>query len=237
MSLLVKQRMVKRNNDLEIRAYKGVVQFIFVFWIVIFLPAWSLYYWQGWIYFAIFSISILIITAYFLKHDRELIERRLKGGPGGEKEKSQKIIQTITAVIFISLTLFPGFDHRFLWSQVPPYISVAADVLVALGFYIIFLVFKENSFTSAIIETDKNQKVISTGPYKIIRHPMYGGAFILFLAAPVAMGSSWGVLFSLLLTIMMAVRLLDEEKFLKKNLKGYEEYCRKTPFHLIPFIW
>src|SRR6185369_255070 len=224
-------------SGLEKKAYQGLGQFIIALFLFLFLPAGTLHFSQAWLYWFVFSFSCLLITVYFLKYDKKLIERRLNVGPGAEKETSQKIIQAITGLTFVAMMLFPGIDHRFMWSSLPPMISIVAEVFVALGFYIIFLVFKENSFTSAIIETDKEQKVISTGPYHLVRHPMYAGALLLFFATPFALGSSWMLVFSVLLTIMMIIRLLEEEKFLVKNLKGYADYRHKTRYRLIPFIW
>jgi protein-S-isoprenylcysteine O-methyltransferase Ste14 len=224
-------------KSLKKRAYEGLGQFIIVLGILLFLPAWTLHFWQAWMYWLIFSISCILITVYFLKHDPHLIELRLKAGPGGEKEKNQKIIQSITGILFLALIILPGLDHRFLWSHVPTPIVLIADIFVALSFYIIFLVFRINSYTSAIIETGKNQKVITTGPYSIVRHPMYSGALFLMIGTPLALGSFWDLIIGILLCLMMAIRLLDEEKFLLKNLKGYKDYCHKTTYHLIPFIW
>ncbi|MGH7203496.1 MAG: methyltransferase family protein [Candidatus Levyibacteriota bacterium] len=224
-------------NTLKQRTFTGATQFIIALGLFLFLPAWTVFFWQAWVYWFSFSIAIVLITLYFIKHDPKLIERRLNVGPGAEKEKNQKLIQTITSVLFILLLITPGIEHHFSKLTISPFFVWLGNLFVLVGFYIIFLVFKENSYTSSIIETDKSQKVITTGPYKRVRHPMYLGALVLFLATPFALGSYMAFIFVLLMIIMLGIRLLDEEKYLKKHLKGYTDYCHKTRYHLIPYIW
>jgi protein-S-isoprenylcysteine O-methyltransferase Ste14 len=188
-------------------------------------------------YFFIVSSGIIFITAYFLKYDPELIKRRLAAGPGAEKEKTQKTIQTISGVLVIALIIFSGVNQHFQGIRIPTVLTFISDFFVAAGFFIVFLVFRENTFTSAVVEVDKKQKVISTGPYSIVRHPMYAGSALLFLFTPFALNSFWAIPIGILLVFMLIVRLLDEEKLLLKDLPGYKEYCRKTKYHLVPFIW
>ena len=138
---------------------------------------------------------------------------------------------------FIGLIVFPALDHRFAWSHVPPYAALAGDVLVMLGWLAIFFVFKENTFTSATIELAPDQKVISTGPYALVRHPMYAGAFVMLLGIPIALGSWWGLLVIAAMMPALIWRLIDEEKFLARNLPGYVEYQKKVQYRLIPLIW
>jgi protein-S-isoprenylcysteine O-methyltransferase Ste14 len=219
------------------KALSGLIWLIVILGLLLFISAWTLDFWQAWVYLFIFGASSILITLFLMKRDMELLKRRLKGGPAAEKERSQKIIQTFARFIFISILLVPGFDHRFNWSDVPVYLVIAGEIFVALGFFIIFLVFRENSYTSAIIEIDENQKVISTGPYAVVRHPMYSGALLMLLFTPLALGSFWDLLFVILIFTIIIWRLLDEEKFLSKNLPGYSAYCQKTSFRLIPMIW
>lgn len=176
------------------------------------------------------------ITIYLFKNDPKLLERRVNAGSTAEKEKSQKIIQAMASVCFCSIYIIAGFDYRFHWSSVSIYISLLANIFVILGFFIVFLVFKENSYTSAIIEVDKDQKVISTAPYALVRHPMYFGAILMLVFSSVALGSYWSLISVAALTFTI-IRLLHEEKFLSKNLTGYDEYCEKVRYHLILFIW
>jgi len=204
---------------------------------MLFLPAWSLRYWQGWIYWTEFSLLVMWISIYFLKKNPALIERRLKAGPGAETEKIQKVIQTFTSLCFMALIIFPGVDHHFGWSRVPVYMVVAGNVLVALGLIIIFFVFKENSYTSGIIEVGQDQTVISTGPYRVVRHPMYGGAILMLLGTPLALGSIWGLLFCIPMFGLLIWRAVNEEKYLSQNLSGYTEYCMQTRHRLIPGVF
>jgi len=167
-----------------------------------------------------------------LRTDPEFLERRTK-----VKEKEQVIFSILSTFIFLKGFIIPGLDHRFGWSNVPTYLTIFADVLILMGYLIIFFVFKQNSFASRIIEVSENQKIISTGLYAIVRHPMYIGVLIMFIPTPVALGSYWGLIPLALLPAFLVVRILNEEKVLSDNLNGYKEYCQKTRHRLIPFIW
>ena len=224
-------------NDLNRRAWGGTVFLIVCVASMLFVPAGSLRYWQAWIFLAVFFLPVLAINIYLMKNDPRLLERRITAGPLDEKEISQKIIQSIAMVDFIALMLVPAYDHRFGWSTVPLYVVGIGDVLVVLGFYIVFLVFRENTFTSALIELSTDQKVISTGPYAHVRHPMYIGALIMLVGVPLALGSWWGLLTVVPMTLVLVWRLLDEEKFLAKNLAGYSEYQNAVRYRLVPFVW
>jgi protein-S-isoprenylcysteine O-methyltransferase Ste14 len=224
------------DNIIE-KTISGFVMLLAIMGVLIFLPAWTANYLQAWIYLLTFAISTILITIYLFKNDPKLLKRRLNAGSTAEKEKSQKTIQAIANVFFCFIYIIAGFDHRFHWSSIPIYISILANIFVILGFFIVFLVFKENSYTSAIIEVDRNQKVISTGLYAIVRHPMYSGAILMLVFSSVALGSYWALLSVSALTFTIIARLLNEEKFLSKNLSGYDEYCEKVQYHLIPFIW
>ncbi len=219
------------------KAFGGLLRLLVVLAILLFLPAWTLDYWQAWIFLAVFAASVLAITLYLMKNDPKLLERRIRAGPRAEKEDAQKIIQFVAAIAFIAVIIFPAIDHRFAWSTVPRYVAIAGDVLVALGLLIIFRVFRENTFTSAVIKVDSEQKVIATGPYAFVRHPMYLGALVMLLGVPLALGSRWGLLTIIPITLVIVWRLLDEENFLVKNLPGYSEYRSKVKSRLLPFIW
>jgi protein-S-isoprenylcysteine O-methyltransferase Ste14 len=144
---------------------------------------------------------------------------------------------SLTSLGFIGLLVIPALDRRFGWSHMPPWVALAGDVLVGLGFLGVFFVFRENSFTSATIELAPDQKVISTGPYALVRHPMYAAALVMLLGIPIALGSMWGVLVIVAIMPALIWRLLDEEKFLAKNLPGYREYQTTVRYRLIPGVW
>ena len=205
--------------------------------VLIFSAAGTLAYWQGWVFWAIISGCVFAITAYFLKHDPALVERRLRAGPAAEREARQKPVQFAASIILSLTFVVSALDHRFGWSAIPVPIVLVGDALVALGFLGVYLVFKENSFASAIIEVDADQRVVSTGPYALVRHPMYAASLLLFVGCPVALGSQWGLLAVVPLAATLIIRLLDEEKYLKRHLPGYEAYCSKVGFRLVPGIW
>jgi protein-S-isoprenylcysteine O-methyltransferase Ste14 len=224
-------------NSLNKKAFSGLVFVLIAMGALLFLPAWTADYWQAWAFLSLFGASSLAITVYLMKKDPKLLERRVRGGPTAEKEKSQKIIQAVTSTSFVAILVVSGLDHRLHWSAAPIYAAIAGYVLFVLGWVIIFFVFRENTFASSTIELAPGQKVISTGPYAVVRHPMYGGAFIYLVGMPISLGSWWGLLPILLMMPALIWRLFDEEQFLKKKLPGYAEYCEKVRFRLIPFVW
>jgi protein-S-isoprenylcysteine O-methyltransferase Ste14 len=161
----------------------------------------------------------------------------MSGGPTAEKRPIQQFIMLCTSIGFIALLLVPAFDQRFRWSHVPLGGVLAGELLVAIGFYLIYRVYRENTFTSATIEIAENQKVISTGPYALIRHPMYASASLYLLGTPLALGSYWGFVSIAVMTPFLIWRLLDEERFLARNLPGYTEYQKRVRHRLVPFVW
>jgi protein-S-isoprenylcysteine O-methyltransferase Ste14 len=224
-------------NVLTAKTFAGFANLLVILGLSLFLPAWSLDFLEAWVFLIVFFVPVLVISVYFLRHEPELIERRLKAGPSAEKRTSQKIIQSLASLFFILMFLVPGFDHRLHWSHVPPILVIAADIVVLLGFWIVFLVFKENRYTSAVVEVAAEQQVITTGPYAVVRHPMYSGALLLLFSAPIALGSWWALPLFLPMFVVIVLRLLDEERFLLQSLPGYEEYCRKVQYRLIPRIF
>jgi len=190
--------------------------FIIVFTIP---PSGTFNYWEVYLYFSILVIRMLFVFVYFMKRDPRFLERRSKGT---EKVKEQKIIQLINLPVFIAAFIIPGLDKRFGWSEIPAEIIITTDAVILAGYIIIFLVFRENSYASRIVEIDTGQKVISTGPYSIVRHPMYIGVLIMYLPTPVALGSYWGLIPMALLPVAMLLRILNEEKVLRENLVGYD---------------
>ncbi len=226
-----------KPSALRKRTFAGLAQFLLALWAMLFLSAWSLRFWEGWVFWFEFSVLVALITIYFLYKDPALIERRLKAGPLAEKEKRQKVIQSFANFFFVALIIFPGIDHHLHWSQISVPLVTLGDILVAIGLVVIFLVFRENSYTSGVIEVSKGQMVISTGPYRLVRHPMYAGAIILILGIPLALGSSWGLLLCVPLAAVIVWRLINEENFLSKNLAGYRHYCTITRYRLVPGIY
>ena len=224
-------------QDLRKRALSGVARLVASLGLLLFLPAGSVHFWQAWIFLLVFSVAVLLITFYLLSRDPDLVERRLRAGPGAERERSQKIILALASVLFTAGIMVPGFDHRGHWSQVPAAVALAGDLCVALGFLIVFLAFRENSFASATIEVSPGQRVSSTGPYRIVRHPVYAGAILIEAATPFALGSWRALVIVPFLCLAIICRLLGEEKFLAIHLPGYAEYQRSTRYRLVPWVW
>ena len=210
-----------------------LVSFI-VIGLMLFLPAGSFGYWQGWLFMLTVFLPVLFVVSYFLNHDPALLERRMRHK---EKESNQKWIVQITGLMFFIGILVPGLDYRYGWSHVPVWLVIASNLLMLLGYLLVFLVIKENSYTSRIVEVQKGQKVIATGPYSVVRHPMYAGVILMYLTMPLALGSYWALLFFIPTIPMIMFRALDEERVLLKGLKGYKEYCQKVKYRLIPWIW
>ena len=219
------------------RTWSSTAIFIGVLWLLVFAPALTLDYPQGWVFWAVFSLCCIVPTWYFLRHDPALINRRLVVGPTAETKPLQKRIQAAAALITIAMFVLPGFDHRFGWSQVPWTIIWLGYGLVVLGFLIICRVFQENSFAAATIQVEAEQRVISTGLYGLVRHPMYFGAVVLYAGVPLALGSRWTLLLLVPLIAVLALRLIDEEAYLRRELPGYADYCDKVRSRLLPGIW
>ncbi len=224
-------------DTLTKRALTGTFRFHLALAVLIFGPAQSLTFWQGWLYWCVFLACSLTITLYFLRQDRALIERRLKAGPTAEREATQKLILWFAVAGVCAAFIVPGLDHAFHWSSVPVPVVLAGDVLVVIGYVICFLVFRANSFASAIVEVGPGQRVITTGPYAVVRHPMYAGALLIFFGTPLALGSWWGLVPAAVLTAVIVWRLLDEENYLDRNLAGYAEYRQAVRWRLVPGMW
>lgn len=202
--------------------------------LLILLPAGTFNYWQVYLYLVVIVIPMTLVLLYFYRNNPKFLERRIRTK---EREKQQKIIQLIFSLFFFSGYVISGFDRRFGWSAVPTHTVIVADIFVLLGYSIVFFVFKQNSYASRIVEVEKNQKVISTGLYSYVRHPMYTGIIIMFIPTPIALGSYWGLISMATIPVALILRLLNEEKVLCKELPGYKDYCQKTKYRLIPFLW
>ena len=202
--------------------------------LLFFWPAGTFNYWQAWAYLVILFTPMTWMMFYFIKNDPELLERRLRMR---EEQQEQSILIKLMLVFFVAVFLLPGFDRRFGWSNTPMWLSVLGLALVLLGYISFFFVLRENSFASRVIEVEEHQKVISSGPYTIVRHPMYLGVMLMYGISPLALGSLWGMLPMALLPFFLVARIINEEKVLSEDLEGYEEYTRKVKWRLIPWVW
>lgn len=214
------------------KAYSVPIVIMIVMGVVLFLPAGSLRYWQGWIFWSVSSAMTLFITAYFFRRSPALLARRMQ-------RKDQETVRKSPALLNLCLLIYfvPGFDFRFHWSTVPVWLVIAANAMVLLGYVLIIIVFRENSYASTVIQVEQDQQIISTGPYAIVRHPMYTGLLVMQLCTPLALGSYWAIIPALLYIPWFAVRITNEEELLMRDLPGYKEYCQKTPYRLIPSVW
>ncbi|MBV9120322.1 MAG: isoprenylcysteine carboxylmethyltransferase family protein [Chloroflexi bacterium] len=224
-------------NELARKSWRGLVGFCLATAALIFAPAWTIAYWEGWLYWVIVAAWLVFITGYFLRKDPELVRRRIEAGPAAETDPRQRLIQSVASIAVLALLLVSSFDHHFGWSTLPWPVAVAGDLAVCAGFAVIFLVFRTNTYTSATVGVESGQQVISDGPYAIVRHPMYSGAVLLFAGTPTALGSWWGLAAAAVLGATLVWRLLEEERVLNGNLPGYAAYRRKVKRHLIPGLW
>ncbi|HUD02454.1 MAG TPA: isoprenylcysteine carboxylmethyltransferase family protein [Candidatus Paceibacterota bacterium] len=202
----------------------------------LFLAAGTIHYWQAWTYLAVGFVTSALLTLYIVS-DPILLESRVKGGPTAEQRPLQKVIVLCLGLLCVAAYIMPVLDHRFGWSSVPSWLSIIGNMLIIVSMWAVYRVFKENSFGSTTVEISKEQKVISTGPYAIVRNPMYSCAILYFPGVTLALGSYWGLIPCVLIVLGFVWRLLDEEKFLSQNLSGYQEYKTKVRWHLVPGIF
>jgi protein-S-isoprenylcysteine O-methyltransferase Ste14 len=225
-------------NNLTGRAIRAALFGTIWFFAMIFIPAGTLAYWRGWAFFLTSTVCTTLATIYVARHDRKLLESRLHGGPAAEQTPAQKLITALGTLVFIPAIVIPVLDYRRGWSPgIPAWLSIFGDVLGALGILVYFFVVRENRYAAASVLVVDGQTVVSTGPYAVVRHPMYGGALLYVLGMPVALGSWWGLLFVPLAAGWFAWRLLNEEKFLREHLPGYQQYAVKVRYRLVPFVW
>jgi protein-S-isoprenylcysteine O-methyltransferase Ste14 len=222
---------------LNARAWFGLAALALVMALVLFVPAGTLRYPQAWVYLAVFNGASVLMTLHLMRHDPALLERRMRAGPLAEKRPAQRIILLFTSIGFIASLVVPALDHRFGWSSVALAVVAAGDALVAIGFYLISLVYRENTFTAATVEIAEGQRVISTGPYAIVRHPMYASASFYLVGTPLALGSWWGFVPIVVMLPFLIWRLLDEERLLGGSLPGYVDYQKRVRYRLVPFVW
>ncbi|OWV98189.1 hypothetical protein ATY81_19690 [Rhizobium sp. R72] len=229
--------MVSSVQSIGRQATVATVMFCLVMLVMIFLAAGSLSYWQGWLFLVHFCGWCAALTAYFVKRDPALVRKRMSVGPAAEREPSQKRIQSFNSIAILALFVVSALDHRFGWSVVPSSLVLLGNALIAAGFIGCFFVLRQNSFAAATVGVTAEQRVISTGLYGVVRHPMYASALAMFFGVPLALGSYWGVLVVFPVIGGLVARLLDEEKYLVRNLAGYAEYRNEIRWRLLPGIW
>lgn len=215
----------------------SLVALILVMGALIFGAAGTFDYWQAWLFLACYFTASLIVSLWLIRYDPALLERRMRGGPLAEKEPNQRIIMAVTSMGFAAGLILPGLDRRFSWSHMPDSIVIFGAIVHLLGWIGILAVFRANTYAAATIRVEAGQKVISTGPYAIVRHPMYVTALMMIFGIPIALASWWGLLVFVALLPALAWRLLDEERVLLRDLEGYADYRRHVRYRLIPYVW
>ena len=215
----------------------AIIKFLFGLILIgamLFLPAWTLDYPGAWLFIALLFIPMLIMGAVLFIKAPELLKKRLNNK---EKEKAQKGVLTLSGLMFPIGFILSAVDFRFGWSRVPIWLALISSALFLVGYALYAEVMRENAYLSRTVEIQENQKVVSTGLYGIVRHPMYLATLLMFLPMPLILGSFWGIIPFLLYPVLIIVRILNEEKILEDGLLGYKEYKTKVKYRLIPFIW
>src|ERR1700758_1316627 len=208
-----------------------------VFGLMLFLAAGTFNYWQAWVFLVVFALSTWIPSSYLLRKNPVALERRMRAGPTAETRMVQKVLIAGWLLSLAAMFVVSALDHRFGWSPVPTAISLVGDVLVAVGLGVMMLVVIQNSHAAATVRVEAGQKLISTGLYGIVRHPMYTGNVIMMIGIPLALGSYWGLVFVIPGLIVLPLRIRDEEKRLQEELDGCREYTQKVRYRLVPCMW
>lgn len=207
------------------------------FGLLLFVPAGTLHYWQAWVFLAVFALSTWIPSVYLMRTNPAALERRMRAGPLAETRTLQRIVITVVFICFPAMFVVSALDHRFGWSPVPTTVSLVGDVLVAIGLGVAMVVIIQNGYAAANVTVEAEQKVVSTGLYGLVRHPMYTGNVIMMVGVPLALGSYWGLVFVIPGLVVLAVRIRDEEELLGHELNGYRDYTRHVHYRLVPYVW
>lgn len=197
-------------------------------------PAGTFDFWQVYAYFGILLVPMFFALIYFLRNAPEVLERRMKTS---EKEATQQRLVAILIVSVLAIFMIPGFDKRFGWSEIPVWLVLVGDAVMLLGYLFMIYVMKVNSFAARTIEVEQNQRVIDSGPYALVRHPMYAGFLLMYVATPIALGSWWAFLAVAVVPIALIFRIINEEMVLHRDLDGYREYTQRIRWRLVPGIW
>jgi len=224
-------------NSLAVRALRSTLIGAVVMALLLFVPAGTWRYWQGWLFMAVFEICSTAIGLYLAVYDPALLERRMTIGPRAEKEPAQKIIVSLALLGSAAIVVLSALDYRFGWSHVPAFVSVIGNIAIVISFILFIFVFRANSYGAATIKVEQRQTVSSTGPYAFVRHPMYSGALVMMAGVPPALGSWWGLVAVLGLIPILVWRILDEERVLTSDLPGYADYAQRVRYRLVPRVW
>lgn len=216
----------------------GYTVFSVVFFaVLLFWPAGTFDYWQGWVFIAVFVIGTMVPTIYLAVKYPDAFRRRVRSGPFAENRMAQKLINIGIIATTVATGVISALDHRFGWSTVPTAVVVIGNVLVLAGLAVAEVVIIQNNYAAATITVEAEQPVVSTGLYGLVRHPMYVGALIVMVGMPLALASYWGLVALIPGVLVFAARITDEEKALRQELDGYVEYTQKVHYRLVPGVW
>ncbi|MBI5738805.1 MAG: isoprenylcysteine carboxylmethyltransferase family protein [Mycolicibacterium neoaurum] len=204
---------------------------------VLFWPAGTFDYWQAWVFLAVFVATTGVGSAYLAARYPDALARRMKAGPTAETRPAQRIIMALTLTLVVATFVLSALDHRFGWSQVPVWLVIAGDLLVAAGLGVTQLVIVQNNYAAATVRVEAGQPLADTGLYGWVRHPMYTGAAVMMLGTPLALDSWWGLLGVLASAPVIVARIRDEERMLSEELVGYPEYMTRVRYRLVPYLW
>jgi len=219
---------------LILRALLNCILVIIFFGLPLFLPAGTLRFWNAWLFLGLFDVCFLTILVYLALKNPEYAEKRFRGN---ETERPQRLVMGLLVTSALVMLVVAGFDYRFHWSSIPGVVVVAAAALIVAGFVMLFFVMSQNSYASRVVEIQEGQKVIDTGFYAIVRHPMYLAFTIIFCFAPVLLGSWYALIPAISIPVLLTFRIRNEEEVLLKGLKGYDAYVRKVKYRLVTFVW
>jgi protein-S-isoprenylcysteine O-methyltransferase Ste14 len=223
-----------KSSKFGLRVLSIVIPVMLIMGATLFIPAGTLDFWEGWLFFSALFIPMFFVFIYMIRHERQLLEKRLNIK---ERREEQKFIQLFNTFLFFLCMVIAGLDRRYGWSYVPFWLVIASDMMMLIGYYFFIKTMLHNEYASRVIEVQKGQKIIDTGPYAVVRHPMYAAGILMYMFIPVALGSFWAMIPLLLIPAMLIFRLLDEEKALIAGLKGYKRYMKKVKYRLFPGIW
>jgi protein-S-isoprenylcysteine O-methyltransferase Ste14 len=215
----------------------SVLYAVVLYGTLLFLPAGTFNYWQAWVYIGIVTVATLVPSAYLSRTNPAALKRRMRAGPRAEGRTAQKFIITAAFLGVFAMMAFSAFDHRMGWSSVPTWVSLVGDVLVATGLGVAMLVVVQNGYAAATVTVEADQPLVSGGLYKFVRHPMYVGNVIMMVGLPLALGSYWGLLLVIPSVLVLVFRILDEEKMLTQELRGYRQYRQRVRYRLAPYVW
>lgn len=201
---------------------------------LLFIPAGSVRYWNAWLFMGVLFVPMLFVIGYLIIRDPELLYKRMKTD---EKEKTQRKVVLITSFSFLSSFIIAGLDYRFGWSKVPVFFEILSALIVLTGYVLFYIVMRQNSYASRVVEVQEKQKVIDTGLYSLVRHPMYFAAILMFMFMPLVLGSFYALIPLLVFPSQMSTRMKNEEEILEKGLDGYIRYKEKVKYRIIPFVW